>query len=446
MQPGKRVGIRVKITMAFAIVFILLGTFFNVFAYRQIRSMLKSDSDRYLTGIATSLLAKTETAPVIIPLPDSGNYIRVLYNNGTNSHLLFQSPGFPANIRTPVNEGVLDTLQVRLVYLRNDNEDNPASLVLAVNNGPLEANFALLRRLLFAGSLFSAIVASVVAYLLSGTLLQPVQRIIRAARNINAQQLHEQIPVTRTGDEMEELTETINSMLLRIEEGLKQQQAFFASASHELKTPLAVIRMELESQLYRMSHPGNVQQLIVSQLDEVKRLEKTVQEFLLVSQLKAGGLQLLFTEFDVSDLVIKIFDQLKPLIKAKKLSVAVDFEENSDSGFMFVGDADRFKLVVINLLENVIKYGESGTNVAFRLTINNKNVNITLVNKTSVESMEAKNISDAFVQASMNSAGAGIGLWLCRQIISLHHGSIKFTSANHLFTVHVELPVRQSLA
>ena len=443
MQPGKRVGIRVKITVAFAIVFILLGTFFNVFAYRQIRSMLKSDSDRYLTGIATSLLAKTETAPVIIPLPDSGNYIRVLYNNGTNSRLLFQSPGFPANIRTPVNAGVSDTLQVRLVYLRNDNEDNPASLVLAVNNGPLEANFALLRRLLFAGSLFSAIVASVVAYLLSGTLLQPVQRIIRAARNINAQQLHEQIPVTRTGDEMEELTETINSMLLRIEEGLKQQQAFFASASHELKTPLAVIRMELESQLYRMPHPGNVQQLIISQLDEVKRLEKTVQEFLLVSQLKAGGLQLLFTEFDVSDLVIKIFDQLKPLFDAKHLKTSVEFTEAEDDGFIIKADEERLRLVMINLLENAIKYSSAGTTILLKINVTSESLSVSLTNSTIAPSIDTRDITQAFVQTSSAKTGAGIGLWLCLQIISLHHGSIKFTSENHQFNVYVELPVRK---
>jgi len=332
---------------------------------------------------------------------------------------------------------------VRLVYLRNDNEDNPASLVLAVNNGPLEANFALLRRLLFAGSLFSAIVASVVAYLLSGTLLQPVQRIIRAARNINAQQLHEQIPVTRTGDEMEELTETINSMLLRIEEGLKQQQAFFASASHELKTPLAVIRMELESQLYRMPHPGNVQQLIISQLDEVKRLEKTVQEFLLVSQLKAGGLQLLFTEFDVSDLVIKIFDQLKPLFDAKHLKTSVEFTEAEDDGFIIKADEERLRLVMINLLENAIKYSSAGTTILLKINVTSESLSVSLTNSTIAPSIDTRDITQAFVQTSSAKTGAGIGLWLCLQIISLHHGSIKFTSENHQFNVYVELPVRK---
>src|ERR1700761_4225895 len=126
-----RTGIKTKITLVFSTVFTALALVFNFYNYQQIRRDLIEDNDRYLLNRAASLLEKTEINPVIIPLPDKGNYIRIFYHQNGQYHLVFESPGLPAGIRVAGTPGVSDTLGMRVAYVRNTGsnfEDNPAEL------------------------------------------------------------------------------------------------------------------------------------------------------------------------------------------------------------------------------------------------------------------------------------------------------------------------------
>src|ERR1700761_1826920 len=116
MRPV-RVGIKIKMTLAFSTVFTVLALIFNIDNYRHIRSLLVEDNDRYLLARAASLLEKTEVIPAIIPLPDKGNYIRVFYHMNGQYRLVFESPGLPGGIRTPPRTRVPHTLRIRLAYV-----------------------------------------------------------------------------------------------------------------------------------------------------------------------------------------------------------------------------------------------------------------------------------------------------------------------------------------
>ncbi|MCX2493855.1 ATP-binding protein [Pedobacter sp. PF22-3] len=443
MKIGKRqFGIKLKITVAFSLIFILLSLSFNLYCYRKIRMLMISDNDAYLIARAQTLLDKTEVLPAIIPLPDNNTSIRVLYHSAGKPIVVFQSPGIIKNIRTPTKTGVTDTLGMRVAYVVSSNEDNPAELMLVRSADHLDSNLRYLLLLLFACSLLSVLLAGLIAYILSFYLLQPVQRIINAAKLINAHKLRDVIPVKKTNDELQELTETINMMLVRIDESLQQQQNFFASASHELKTPLAIMRAEIEVQLSKPELTPALSNLMKSQLAEINRLQQVVQEFLLVSQLKSSGITLHKQQIDLSLVILRLFNRLQPFLQQKSLKSKIDFDQDAET-FLIVADDDKLNILLMNLVENAIKYAVPGTtiNCSVQQSTFKDHIAISFKNTISEESFPTENLQNAFHREAIDSNGAGIGLWLVKEITHLHHGNFRVESSNFAFEAIVDLPI-----
>lgn len=440
-----RFGIKTKITLAFSVVFTVLALIFNYNNYQHIRGLLIEDNDRYLLSRATNILEKTEINPAIIPLPDKETFLRVFYTAYGQYHLVFESPGLPAGIRTPNYTGVSDTLGLRVAYVRNTGnnaEDNPAELLLVTSAAPLVTRIHALITRLILSTLISVLIAGCVSYLLAGALLYPLNRIIETARLITSNRLGNSIPVRHSRDELEELTKTINEMLTRIADGLRQQQSFFASASHELKTPLAVLRAELELNLNQPTSVIDIPLLLSNQLAEIKRLQERVDEFLVVSQLKEGSLTLRKTHFDLSSSIIRTFNQLLIFLNEKNLTPSIQFDPEAD-GYFLTADEDKIYIVLLNILENAVKYSVPGTTIACRISkpLENQTILIIMENKTQEDYIETTRLQAPFVRADNIQRGAGLGLWLCDEIIRLHSGSLTLKSENHLFTVKIGLPL-----
>lgn len=263
---------------------------------------------------------------------------------------------------------------MRIAYVRNagtNNEDNPAELLLVTSSAPLSARIHALINLLFNSSLISVLIAGCISYLLAGILLKPLQKIIESARPISTMRLRNLIPVRNTHDKLQELTETLNAMLTRIDNSLRQQQTFFASASHELKTPLAILRAELELHLNQPDTGDDIRRLLQSQLAEIRRLQDRVDEFLVISQLKEGSLTVRRSSFDISACVIRTFNQLMPFLTAKDLTPSIQFDPESD-GYSLDADEDKICIVLLNLLENAVKYSVSGTTVSHNRFTNDR--------------------------------------------------------------------------
>lgn len=440
-----RIGIKIKITLAFSLVFSLLALIFNVDNYQHIRGDLVEDNDRYLLSRASSLLEKTEVNPVIIPLPDKGDYLRVFYHLNGQYRLVFESPGLSGSIHNPLNPGVSDTLGMRMAYVRNsrsNGEDNPAELLLVSSAATLNDRIHALLYRLSVTSLISVMIAGCVSYLLAGILLLPLQRIIETARSMTSNRVHNLIPVRQTRDELQELTETLNAMLTRIGDALRQQQTFFASASHELKTPLAILRAELELNLNQPGVEEDVRRLLWSQLAEIKRLQERVDEFLVISQLKEGSLTLRIIHFDLSACIIRVFNQMLLFLTEKHLTPSVQFDPEAD-GYSIDADEDKINIVLLNLLENAVKYAVPGTTIVCRIQkpSDHSTILIRMENTIKEESVDTIPLQDAFYRGDRLQRGAGLGLWLCSEITRLHKGQLTLSSGGHQFTAQVEIPI-----
>ena len=435
-------GIKLKITLAFSAVFIALSFLFNLIGYQRVRAMMIGDSNRYLLARAGSLLDRTGVDPTIVPMPDKNSYIRVLDRTDSGVRVIFESSGILSKIGTPSQAGIGDTLGMRVADVRKRNGNRTTELVLAVSNEPLETNLRLLLSMLFVSSILSALVSALVSYILARILLLPLQRIIHAARNINANKIGDPIPVNGTRDELHELSVTINEMMLRIEESLQQQQNFFGSASHELKTPLAILRTELEVGLRKPGLEEGLRQLLSNQLEEISRLQAIVNEFLVVSQLRVGAPSIYKKPFDLSVLIVKIFNQLLPLLRQKNLEPVIHFDEEA-ADFIIHADEDKIRIVLLNLLENAAKYGVSDTAIICKVEkpAAVDELTVQFANTTKEERVKTDNLQVAFYRSDLVQKGAGLGLWLCNEIIRLHDGRIGMSSGGHRFEVTVNLPL-----
>src|SRR5207249_8286682 len=143
--------------------------------------------------------------------------------------------------------------------------------------------------LLIAGPI-ALLVASGVGYLLAGLSLRPVESMRRRAAAISAETPGERLPVPRTGDELQRLGETLNEMLDRLEAGLERERAFVADAGHELRTPLALLRTELEVALRSPDSVEELKEAIRRASSETDRLSQLAEDLLLIARSDRGGL------------------------------------------------------------------------------------------------------------------------------------------------------------
>ena len=318
-------------------------------------------------------------------------------------------------------------------------EDSNQSLL---SRATLEANLQSLKSTLFLNSVLSAVISALVSFILARILLLPLQRIIHAARKINTNEMPDPIPVNGTGDELHELSVTINEMISRIDEALQQQQNFFGSASHELKTPLAILRTELEVGLRKPGLEEGLRQLLSNQLEEISRLQAIVNEFLVVSQLRVGSPSIYKKPFDLSVLIVKIFNQLLPLLRQKNFEPVIHFDEEA-ADFVVEADEDKIRIVLLNLLENAAKYGVKDTAIICKVEKPAlvEELTVQFINTTNEERVETDNLQVAFYRSDLVQKGAGLGLWLCNEIIRLHNGRIEVASREHRFEVTVNLPL-----
>jgi len=164
-------------------------------------------------------------------------------------------------------------------------------------------------------------------------------------------------------DEIGRLTETFNTTLARLENSFNRTRRFSADVSHELRTPLTIIRGELEVGLKWAKDPEEFRELMQSNLEEVNRMSEIIESLLELSRAEEKGLSLNLQEVELHELLQDLFQQTSPLAGEKGLQ----FECDCTRPVCIQGDSMRLRQVFMNLLENALKYTESGGKVRLSL-------------------------------------------------------------------------------
>jgi len=281
-------------------------------------------------------------------------------------------------------------------------------------------------------------------YLLMRRALHPVDEIRQKAAQITSRNLSERLPVVHTGDELERLATDLNRMIARLEESFLQINRFSADASHELRTPLTVLQGELESILRSGQQlPVEIRDTVGSVLEETQRLTKIVENLLAISRLEAGEARKQPERLDFAELARNTADQMRLLAEEKQIHLNCDGAEPVEVDV----DPSRLKQVVVNLLDNAIKYTPEGGRVSISVMKRDSRAVLEVEDSgIGISSVDLPHIFDRFYRAdkarSRQMGGTGLGLSIVRSICLAHGGQVTVNSTEGRGSLfRVELPL-----
>ena len=278
--------------------------------------------------------------------------------------------------------------------------------------------------------------------------LAPVSALTDAVEKIHAQNLGEKIPRTHNGDELDRLTEVFNSTLARLDDSFSRIREFTLHASHELKTPLTVLRGETETTLRDGTISAVERERAVSQLDELHRLTRIVDGLTLLAKADAGQVALNFESVSLDELVRDNFADLQILAEPQGIKVMLAPSEK----IVVRGDRHRLRQLLLNLADNAVKYNQPQGSVTMSLTRVAEVAEFQIINTgQGIPAEILPRVFDRFFRgdAAHGNAvdGCGLGLSISQWIVSAHGGKIQVASpASKTTIVTVQLPVEKGEA
>jgi heavy metal sensor kinase len=273
------------------------------------------------------------------------------------------------------------------------------------------------------------VLASLLGFWLSGRALAPVNRIVESAERIGVQNLSQRLEVPREKDELRRLTETLNAMLSRIESSVAHITQFTADASHDLRTPLALIRTNAELALRRPRREDEYRETLGRILAAAEESTQLIEHLLTLARADAGAAQLRFEASDLSQVLHKVSPLARILAQAKGLG----FSDAIDSEPLPVSmDSSGMERLLLAMLDNAVKYTPEGS--IFLRAYSREGQAIVEVQDTGVGISETDlpHIFDRFYRADQTRSrevrGSGLGLAIARWIAEMHKGTIEVES------------------
>lgn len=270
--------------------------------------------------------------------------------------------------------------------------------------------------------------ATIGGWIIAGNILSPIDRVTLTAQNITrARDLGRRIDTPKTMDEIGRLALTFNEMLARIEELFRVQQRFVADVSHELRSPLTAVRGNLDL-LKRgaADDPAERAQMIEAMDSEIARMSRMVSDLLLLARQDAG-IPIVKHPLELDTLLLEVYRQAQLTARGVKLILGPEDQA------IINGDRDRLKQVLLNLVDNAIKYTPQGGQVTLGLTKDDAWVQI-FVRDTGIgiAADHIPNLFDRFYRVdkarSRDAGGTGLGLAIAKSVIDAHNGKIQVES------------------
>lgn len=290
--------------------------------------------------------------------------------------------------------------------------------------------FHSLAYILVFGIIASVVVAGAVGWFLAKKALKPVSDITRLARRIGAENLNERIRITGPQDEIGRLASTINEMIGRLEKSFKQIKQFTADASHELKTPLTILKGEMEIALRAKDDPEYMKEVLQSSLEEIDRMSYIVRNLLDLAKMDMEKGVMARETVSLDKILKERYDQLRKL--ALDRGIQLDILKNRPS--LVNGDAVRISQLIFNLIDNALKYTPKGGKVEVSLN-QESGFAVFRVKDTGIgiSKDDILYIFDRFyrvdkARTAKDAGGAGLGLSICKEIAEAHGGTIEVLS------------------
>jgi signal transduction histidine kinase len=262
------------------------------------------------------------------------------------------------------------------------------------------------------------LLVGVVTWTATGRTLRPIERIRTEVEELSSQTLDRRVPVPNTHDEIARLAQTMNGMLARLEAASARQREFVSDASHELRSPVASIRAELEVAL---AHPAasNLRDVATGVLNETGRIERIVEDLLLLARLDEGAAPASAT-VDVGRMTRAATDRV----------IAVDIDVDAADGLLVKGSESELSSVVRNLLDNAARHARS--KIAVAVASRDGMVIITVDDDgPGIPPTDRQRVFQRFTRLeharSRTDGGVGLGLAVVDRVVRHHNGSVTVT-------------------
>jgi signal transduction histidine kinase len=440
----KNASISLRLTFWFSSIFLGGFVLFGLMMWIDLEYSLSQGRDRTLTRRAARFIdvmaamqddenaREARFAQLADVLPE-GNLIQIFDKTGKRIVPRKESmPGFPWPAISWMPQQQFSNLPYggrpyRLLQQPVPGQ-HPFIVVVA---GQLEDNHNMMAR--FTAGLAAAIPAMLVlsacgGYFLSRRVLQPVDQITTALRSISIGSLSRRLPVSNTGDELHRLAGTCNEMLARLEDAVDRINRFTADASHELRSPVALIRTVAE---YALKNPGvddesrEAFQEILAESVETARL---LDDLLTLARADAGYAKTVFEPVEVAAVIEDVCTRMRPLADAKQQMVAV-----RAAGPVWInGDRSSLRRLLSILLDNAIKYTPAQGRIEVQLSGTERSAVVTVRDSGIGISEELlPHIFDRFVRADPSRGvvnGTGLGLAIAKWIAGAHDANLTVQS------------------
>ena len=271
----------------------------------------------------------------------------------------------------------------------------------------------------------AVLVAAFGVWWITRKALQPLQDVTIAAEQIHAKALGQRLPQRSVNDEIGRLVHVLNDAFNRLERSFAQATRFCSDASHELKTPLTIMRGEIESALRTEVDNPRIESLLDGLLEQTERLTAIVEKLLLLSRADAGALTLRKELVDFSAMCHELVEDAEILALRKKIATKFDITP----AVAVCADESYLRRILLNLLDNAIKYNVEGGTVSISLAKSDSLALFRIANTGPEIPQEHENrIFERFYRAdpsrSSDTVGSGLGLSICRELVLAHGGDI----------------------
>jgi len=351
-------------------------------------------------------------------------------------HWVFRSdPAYPGNLPSPPLSGLRRRGNARTIVIRGKPTrvlTIPVPGGIAQLGAPMDEFAEMFQQLRWALGLTSPlllILACISGYWMSGRALRPVEEIDQTVRRIGSHTLTERLHLRNTDDELDRLSVTINQMLERLESAFRLVVQFTADASHELRTPVAIIRTTAEVIRGSRRTPEEYEEAWDQVVLQSERMSRLVDDLLLLARADAGRSDVSFEDIDLAEIVSGVTAEVKVLAHASGLELA----KSAPPLCPAFGDPDAIRRLLLILLDNAIKYTPRGGRIDVRLDVSESPEGRTAViavsdTGTGIEPEHLPRVFDRFYRVSMDrsrkTGGSGLGLSIARWLASLHNGEI----------------------
>jgi two-component system heavy metal sensor histidine kinase CusS len=363
-------------------------------------------------------------------------YVRII---DSQDRQVWSSPGAPNKLPLGVDpvfsKPFTNLNRFRVAQILVESPVNSESYIIRIGSPmtPIDDRLRLIDSQVAILALIICLLAPPLSFLVANQFTRPLSELTTLADRFRPERLDERLPVYHRNEELDQLAKTINRLLDRIKKYLDQNRDFLMNAAHELRTPLAAIRSNVELAANRCDRDAELRETLLDLLDQCDTLQVLVNQLLLLSESEATRLKASTAPISLSELVRKSIDIFEPVAEDRGLRLSSTMRAD-----LFVaGNRHHLRQVLNNLLDNAIKYTPAGGAIRVDLDCSGKPLQARLDVADTGIGINASDVTHVFErffradrsrQRDVSTRGMGLGLSICRAIVEAHDGKIELTS------------------